>query len=59
MEIGLIFALLAAVPFTVGTIFVRRGMSQTGESLSTLVITVFIGTIYYCIVTHKLQQTAY
>jgi drug/metabolite transporter (DMT)-like permease len=47
MEIGLIFAILTAASFAMGTIFIRRGMSQTGESFSALVITVFIGTIYF------------
>jgi len=47
MEIGLIFALLTAVSFAMSSIFLRKGMFRVGESFSALVITVFIGTIYF------------
>ncbi len=47
MEIGLIFALLTAISFAMTSVFLRRGMFRAGESFSALVITVFIGTLYF------------
>jgi len=43
MEIGIIFALLAAVLFAASNVFLRRGVSGAGESSSALVIAIFVG----------------
>ncbi len=50
MEIGLIFAFLTAVSFAMSTIFLRRGISQAGESFTAVVVTVFTGTILFSLV---------
>lgn len=47
MEIGLVFALLSALCFGVGPVFLRRGVSQAGESFSAVLISAFIGIILF------------
>lgn len=49
MEKGLIFALLAAVGFAVGTVYVRKASSQTGESFTGAAITVFAGIPFFAV----------
>lgn len=46
MEIGLIFALLAAVGLALTTVFLRRGTLHTGESFTAVIISIFIGAIF-------------
>jgi len=47
MEKGLILALCAAVIFSGGTVFMRRGVSQAGESFSGVIISVLIGVLFF------------
>jgi drug/metabolite transporter (DMT)-like permease len=47
MEIGLIFALLAAVAFAASQALFKKGASQTGESFSGVLIAVFTGIILF------------
>ncbi len=47
MEKGLIFALLAAVAFAANTVYVRKAASQTGESFTSVVISVYIGILFF------------
>lgn len=47
MEVGLIFALLSAVCFAGSQAFVKRATSQTGESLSAVFVSVFIGILLF------------
>ena len=49
MDIGLIFALLAAVSFSGHLVFVRKGVFQTGESFTAILITVFLGTLFFAL----------
>jgi len=47
MEIGIIFALLAAVIFAASNVFLRRGVSGAGESSSALLIAIFVGLVLF------------
>ena len=47
MEIGLIFALLSAIFFAASSVFLRRGVSKTGESFSALLIAIFMGILLF------------
>ncbi|MFC1907161.1 EamA family transporter [Chloroflexota bacterium] len=47
MEIGLVFALLSAILFAASNIFLRRGVSKAGESLSALMIAIFMGLLLF------------
>ncbi len=47
MEIGLILALLAAVCYAGGMTIVRKVVSQTGESFTSVITSVFIGILYF------------
>ena len=47
MQLGLIFALLAAVFFGANLVTVRRGVSKEGESSSAVIISVAIGTLFF------------
>ena len=50
MEIGLIFALLAAVGLALGTVFVRKGSFRVGESFTSVAISIFIGVTFFLLV---------
>lgn len=50
MEIGLIFAILSAVCLALGTVFVRKGSFQVGESFTSVAISIFIGVIFFLFV---------
>lgn len=45
MEKGIIFAILAAICFAIAQTTIRKGVSQTGESLSAAVISTFTGLV--------------
>jgi len=47
MEKGLIFALVAAVSFAAGMVYVRKAGSQTGESFTGAAVSVFIGLPFF------------
>lgn len=49
MEVGLIFALLAATCFAGSHVFVRRGVHQAGESFSAVPISLFIGVFFFAV----------
>ncbi len=50
MEVGAIFALVAAVCFGGNQVFVKRGTSRTGESVSAVFVTVFVGMLLLLLV---------
>ena len=47
VEIGPILALLTAVVFATAQIFVRRGVSRTGESFTAVIISIFMGILFF------------
>ena len=47
MEIGLIFALIAAVSFAGNVVLVRKAATRTGESFTAMAISVFIGIPFF------------
>ena len=49
MDIGLIFALLAAAGFAGNLVFVRRGTLQAGESFTAMTVGVFVGTLFFAL----------
>jgi len=57
--IGLVLALFSGASFSVSNVFVRRGVSRSGESFSILPISAFIGTLFFAIpilITGQLTQ---
>ena len=50
MDIGLVFALLAAFTFSLGTVSMRRGVFQAGESLTGVLISITIGAILFSLI---------
>ncbi len=50
MEIGLIFALLAAASFGGANVFIRKGTFQTGESFTAVVIATVVGMLFFSLV---------
>ncbi len=50
MDIGLVFALLAAFIFSLSTVSMRRGMFQAGESLTGVLISITIGMVFFSVV---------
>ncbi len=49
MEIGLIFALFAAVSFAGNVVLVRKAATRTGESFTAMAISVFIGIPFFAV----------
>ena len=47
MEKGLIFALFSALTFAMSAVFIRRGVSEAGESFTATAISVFIGIPFF------------
>jgi len=47
MDIGLIFAVLAAASFAGNLVFIRKGTLQAGESFTAMTIGVFVGTLFF------------
>jgi len=43
MEKGLVFAILAAVSFSISTVYLRKAVSQTGESFTAVITAAFTG----------------
>lgn len=47
MEIGLVFAIIAAVIFGASDVLVRRGVFRTGESYTAVLMSLFIGVLLF------------
>lgn len=47
---GLVAALIAAISFAASTVFIRKGVYKTGESFSSIPISVFLGMVFFTIV---------
>jgi uncharacterized membrane protein len=50
MQTGLIFSLLAAIGWAINTVVVRKISTQTGESFSATIISIFLGVPFFAIV---------
>ena len=49
MDIGLIFAILAAVSFAGNMVYIRKGTLQAGESFTAMTVGVFVGTLLFAL----------
>ncbi|MBI4186114.1 MAG: DMT family transporter [Chloroflexi bacterium] len=51
MQIGLVFAILAAISYAAAGVFLRRGVYHTGEVTTAVTISVFVGVPFFAIAT--------
>ena len=49
MEKGLIFALFSAVAFAGSIVYIRKAVAQTGESFTSVAVSVFIGISFFAV----------
>jgi len=49
VEIGPILAILTAVVFAVAQIFLKKGVSRTGESFTAVITSIFLGALFFSV----------